>query len=106
MTRTALWIGLITSTCLMCASGTALAQQTSGIAGVLRDTSGAVLRGVTVEASSPALIGKVRSVLTDEEALYRIVDLRPGNYVVTVSLSGFQTVRPACSELTSGYTGI
>ena len=104
MTRTALWIGLITSTCLMCASGTALAQQTSGIAGVLRDTSGAVLPGVTVEATSPALIEKVRSVLTDEEGLYRIVDLRPGTYVVTFSLSGFKTVRREGIELTSGFT--
>src|SRR5437773_6176550 len=104
MTRTALWIGLITSTCLMFASGTALAQQTSGIAGVLRDTSGAVLPGVTVEATSPALIEKVRSVLTDEEGLYRIVDLRPGTYVVTFSLSGFKTVRREGIELTSGFT--
>jgi len=88
----------------MCASGTALAQQTSGIAGVLRDTSGAVLPGVTVEATSPALIEKVRSVLTDEEGLYRIVDLRPGTYVVTFSLSGFKTVRREGIELTSGFT--
>ena len=61
----------------------ASAQQASGIAGVVRDASGAVLPGVTVEASSPALIEKVRSVVTDAEGRYGIVDLRPGAYAVT-----------------------
>ena len=50
------------------------------ITGVVKDTSGAVLPGVTVEASSPALIEKVRSVVTDGTGQYRIVDLRPGTY--------------------------
>ena len=58
----------------------------SGIAGVVRDTSGAVLPGVTVEAASPALIEKVRTVVTDGEGRYNIVDLRPGTYVVTFTL--------------------
>ena len=62
---------------------TASAQQASGIAGVVRDTSGGVLPGVTVEAASPALIEKVRTVVTDGEGRYNIVDLRPGTYVVT-----------------------
>jgi hypothetical protein len=63
---------------------TAWAQADSGnIAGVVRDTSGAVMPGVTVEAASPALIEKVRSVITDSQGLYRIVDLRPGTYTVT-----------------------
>ena len=52
--------------------------QITGIAGLVRDTSGGVLPGVTVEASSPALIEKVRSAVTDAQGLYRIVDLRPG----------------------------
>ena len=65
----------------------------SSITGVVRDSSGAVLPGVTVEASSPALIEKVRSVVSDGTGQYRIVDLRPGTYSVTFSLSGFNTFR-------------
>ena len=56
----------------------ASAQQTSGIAGVVKDASGAVLPGVTVEAASPALIEKVRTSVTDGQGQYKIVDLRPG----------------------------
>jgi hypothetical protein len=62
------------------------AQAAGGIAGVVRDTSGAVMPGVTVEASSSALIVKVRSVVTDVEGQYKIIDLRPGSYVVTFTL--------------------
>src|SRR5438552_10418736 len=72
------------------------AQQTTGsIAGLVRDTTGAVLPGVTVEAASPALIEKVRSVVTDDLGQYKIVDLRPGPYTVTFALSGFSTVKRA-----------
>ena len=60
--------------------------------GVVRDSSGAVLPGVTVEAASPALIEKVRSAVTDDTGQYRIVDLRPGVYTLTFSLPGFSTV--------------
>ena len=65
----------------------------ASITGVVKDTSGAVLPGVTVEASSPALIEKARSVVTDGTGQYRIVDLRPGVYAVTFTLSGFNTFR-------------
>jgi len=65
----------------------------ASLAGIVRDTSGAVLPGVTVEAASPALIEKVRSVTTDGTGQFRIVDLRPGAYVVTFTLTGFNTVR-------------
>ena len=84
----------------------ASAQQASasGIAGVVRDTSGAVLPGVTVEASSPALIEKTRSVVSDTEGRYNIIDLRPGTYLVTFSLSGFNMFRRDGIELTSGFT--
>ena len=68
-------------------------SETGSIAGVVRDASGAVLPGVTVEAASPALIEKVRSVVTDGQGLYRIVDLRPGAYTVTFTLPGFSTFR-------------
>ena len=64
----------------------------SAIAGAAKDTSGAVLPGVTVEASSPVLIEKSRAVVTDAQGQYKIVDLRPGTYVVTFTLPGFATV--------------
>jgi hypothetical protein len=77
---------------------------TGSIAGVVRDTSGAVLPGVTVEAASPALIEKVRTVVTDAAGAYRIIDLRPGTYTVTFSLPGFSTVRREGIELTTSFT--
>ena len=80
------------------------AQQAGGIAGVVRDASGAVLPGVTVEAASPALIEKVRSAVTDGEGRYNIVDLRPGTYVVTFGLTGFSTVKREDIVLTAGFT--
>ena len=65
----------------------------SRIAGVVKDSTGAVLPGVTVEASSPALIERVRTGVTDGQGVYQIVDLRPGVYSVTFALPGFSTVR-------------
>src|SRR6266849_3645030 len=82
----------------------AASAQITGIAGVVRDTSGGVLPGVTVEASSPALIEKVRSAVTDSQGLYRIVDLRPGSYTVTFTLPGFATFKRDGIELTTGFT--
>jgi hypothetical protein len=78
--------------------------QSGSIAGVVRDSSGAVLPGVTVEASSPALIEKVRTVVSDGQGQYKIVDLRPGSYTVTFTLPGFSTYRREGVELTSGFT--
>ena len=74
------------------------------ISGVVRDPSGGVLPGVTVEASSPALIEKVRSVVTDGTGQYRIVDLRPGTYSITATLAGFTTVKRDGIELTGAMT--
>ena len=71
----------------------------AAITGVVKDASGGVLPGVTVEAASPALIEKVRSVVTDATGQYRIVDLRPGAYAVTFSLTGFTTVKREGIEL-------
>ena len=73
------------------------------ITGLVRDASGAVLPGVTVEASSPALIEKVRTALTDSSGQYRIENLRPGAYVVTFTLPGFTTVRREGIELTGSF---
>jgi hypothetical protein len=73
------------------------------ITGVVRDASGAVLPGVTVEAASPVLIEKVRSVLSDSTGQYRIVDLRPGSYTVTFTLPGFSTVKRDGIELKGDF---
>ena len=70
----------------------------------MKDTSGAVLPGVTVEAASPALIEKVRTVVTDGAGQYKIVDLRPGVYTVTFTLAGFSTVKREGIELTASFT--
>ena len=82
----------------------ASAQQASGIAGVVRDTSGGVLPGVTVEAASPALIEKVRTAVTDGEGRYNIVDLRPGTYTVTFTLPASARCKREGIELTAGFT--
>ena len=82
----------------------AIASAQATIAGTARDASGAVLPGVTVEAASPALIEKVRSVVTDGSGQYRIVDLRPGSYSVTFTLAGFSTVKREGIELTGSFT--
>src|SRR5215510_3897198 len=76
----------------------------SSITGVVRDTSGAVLPGVTVEASSPALIERVRSTVTDDQGRYRIVDLRPGTYTVTFALTGFTTSKREGLDLRAEFT--
>jgi hypothetical protein len=74
------------------------------IAGAVTDTSGAVLPGVTVEATSPALIEKVRSAVTDGTGRYRIEELRPGIYTVTFTLPGFSTFKREGIELTGSFT--
>jgi hypothetical protein len=98
-------IALVMLSCLLFMPDKVLAQASTGnIAGTVRDSSGAVLPGVTVEAASPALIEKVRSVVTDEKGEYRIVDLRPGTYTVTFTLPAFVVIRREGIELTSSFT--
>jgi hypothetical protein len=80
------------------------ARAQSAIAGVVKDASGAVLPGVTVEAASPSLIERVRTVVTDAQGQYKIVDLRPGPYDVTFSLVGFATVKQAGIQLSANFT--
>jgi hypothetical protein len=86
---------------LIAAPSAAFAQ--ASITGVIKDNSGAVLPGVTVEAASPALIEKVRSVTSDGTGQYRIENLRPGIYDVTVTLPGFNTVRREGIELAGSF---
>jgi hypothetical protein len=79
-----------------------LPSHAQSIAGIVRDSSGAVMPGVTVEAASPALIERVRTVVTDERGQYQVIDLRPGTYLVTFSLSGFATVARERVEVSGG----
>jgi hypothetical protein len=90
----AMWVLMIPTT--------AWAQAT--IAGAVRDTSGAALPGVSVEATSSALIEKVRAAVTDGTGQYRIEDLRPGTYTVTFSLQGFNSLKREGVELTGSFT--
>ena len=86
------------------AGGASVALAQASIAGVVRDVSGAVLPGVTVEAASPVLIEKVRTVVTDGAGQYRIEPLRPGTYTVTFSLPGFSTVKRDGVVLTGSFS--
>ena len=94
--RIVLWLGA-----LIAVPATAFAQ--ASIVGTVRDTSGAVLPGATVEASSPALIEKVRSVTSNGAGQYSIEDLRPGTYTVTFSLAGFSGVKREGVELSGSF---
>ncbi len=89
--RKILVVGLTAVASLLVLPLAAYAQ--GSIAGSVKDPSGAVLPGVTVEASSPALIEQSRSAVTDSNGNYRIVDLPPGTYAVNFTLTGFKTVR-------------
>jgi hypothetical protein len=102
MTRRLVWLVFFACVGLLALPSVAHAQ--SGIAGVVKDPSGAVLPGVTVEASSDVLIEKTRTVVTDGAGLFNIINLRPGTYVVTFTLSGFQTYKREGLELPGGFT--
>src|SRR6185436_12545761 len=83
---------LLAAMCLALIPTVARAQGAS-IAGVVRDTSGAVLPGVTVEVSSPVLIEKTRTATTDGSGQYKVIQLLPGTYTVTFTLQGFSTFK-------------
>src|SRR6201988_2666281 len=103
MTRTAARVVLFAALLLRGDSLAAQSGLSGTIAGVVKDTSGAVLPGVTVEAARPALIEKVRSAVTDSTGQYRIENLRPGSYGVTFTLPGFSTVKREGIELTGSF---
>ena len=87
--------------CLALAPAAAYAQAT--ISGVVKDTSGAVLPGVTVEVASPALIEKVRTTVTDGSGAYQIIQLLPGTYTATFTLPGFSTTKRDGIELSGSF---
>src|SRR4051812_23109078 len=87
---------------LLLLPATAFAQ--AALTGTVKDASGAVLPGVTVEAASPALIEKVRAAVTDGSGQYRIVDLQPGTYSLTFTLPGFNVVKRENIQLTGNQT--
>ena len=89
---------------LLLAPALASAQLTAGLTGAARDTTGAVLPGVTVEASSPALIEGARVAVTDGQGRFNIIDLRPGVYTLTFTLPGFSTFVREGIELSAGFT--
>ena len=86
----------------MLLSAAAYAQ--SGITGVVKDTTGAAMPGVTVEASSDVLIEKVKSAVSDGDGNYRIADLRPGTYSVSFTLPGFKTFKRDGLQLQAEFT--
>ena len=94
-------IGLAVLSCVLVLPSVVFAQ--AGIAGNVKDSSGAVLPGVTVEAASPALIEKTRSVVTDGGGNYKIENIRPGTYSVTFTLPGFNTVKRDGIELAGSF---
>src|ERR1700675_904499 len=102
MTRRFMGLVVAALACLVLLPTAAHAQ--SAIGGTVKDTSGAVMPGVTVEASSDVLIEKTRTVVTDSQGNYKIVDLRPGTYALTFTLEGFSTVRREGLELPSNFT--
>ncbi|HEV3057820.1 MAG TPA: carboxypeptidase regulatory-like domain-containing protein [Vicinamibacterales bacterium] len=89
---------------LTACAGIARAQTAAGLTGIVKDATGAVLPGVSVEAASPALIERVRSTVTDGQGRFNIVDLRPGVYSVTFTLTGFGTVKRQGIEVSAGST--
>ncbi len=82
----------------------ALARAQAAISGTVKDASGAVLPGVTVEATSPDLIEQTRAAVTDASGRYRIVDLRAGTYTVTFALPGFTSVKREGIVLSGAFT--
>jgi hypothetical protein len=102
MVKTRPAVALLVLGCCLILPELSFAQ--SAIAGVVRDSSGAVLPGVTIEASSPALIERTKTTTSNESGQYRLVDLRPGVYTVTFALTGFTTIKRDGIALEANFT--
>ena len=102
--RARAWFGVVLTLLALSLPSAAGAQVLGTVAGNVKDASGAVLPGVTVEASSPALIEKVRTAVTDGSGQYRIVNLPPGTYTVTFTLPGFSTVKRDALQVSVNFT--
>jgi len=102
MRRSSFWVFTFIAFVLL----PSVAWAQASITGVVKDASGAVLPGVTVEASSPALIEKVRTAVTDGSGQFRIIDLRPGTYSVTFTLTGFSVVKRDGVELNGSFVAV
>src|SRR5262245_45371485 len=96
-------LGAIATTVLLL-PGAAWAQSTGNIAGLVTDATGAILPGVSVETSSPALIERTRTVTTDSQGRYLVEALPAGPYKVTFTIAGFRTVVREGIQLSTGFT--
>jgi hypothetical protein len=96
-------LGILSAILLLVSMAGPLAHA-QAITGVVRDPSGALIPGVSVEASSPALIEKFRAATTNSQGEYKLVDLRPGTYTVTFRLAGFTSVKRGGIELSADFT--
>ena len=101
--RNVIWRFMASASAMIIFPALGLAQFGS-IAGVVRDNSGGVLPGVTVEAASPVLIEKSRTAVSDSSGQYRVEQLRPGTYTVTFTLSGFSTLKREDVEISENFT--
>jgi hypothetical protein len=99
MQRAGAWLIVV-----LCLAVPSVARAQASLTGTVRDASGGALPGVTVEASSPALIERTRVAVTDSSGRYRIVDLRPGTYGLTFTLPGFSTFRRDSIVLEGSFT--
>src|SRR5688572_1039157 len=102
--RSRAWLRVLATFLALTLPSAAGAQVLGTVAGNVKDGSGAVLPGVTVEAASPALIEKVRSAVTDGNGQYQIVNLPPGIYSVTFTLPGFATVKRDALDVSVNFT--
>src|SRR6187431_2066058 len=102
--RVRAWFAVFATVLALSLPSAAVAQVLGTVAGNVKDASGAVLPGVTVEVSSPALIEKVRTAVSGGNGQYQVVNLPPGIYTVTFSLPGFSTVRRDALEVSVNFT--
>src|SRR5258705_6740787 len=87
--RSRVCVLMVSFVCLAAVPDTAWEQAGGTISGLVTDTTGGILPGVTVEAASPALISGSVTAVSDGAGRYTVAQLRPGNYTVTFTLDGF-----------------